>query len=465
MVRVALAVLLLALTGQSGAAQLRAKLDVRESRLGEPVVLHVEARGRNVSLEAAELPDLSADFEVFNITRSSSGDHSQLEATLYPLHTGLLQIPAIALAGASSKPLTLAVGEDPDLVLDAKFIPDRIFERQASMLRVSIRDKADRQWSPPAQLQVPGLLLRPFADRQYEEGTGPQHVNVRELRWEALGLKGDHYALKLPMLDAYQLGRRLRVPLPVVPLEVRALPAYLPVTVPVGKPGVSVEPLPKQARVGTALLWVSRIASPGFTPDAARALLRLPQGEHDGVRFYPASFRREPSEQGTPALRIEVPIVFTRAGTAHLPTLSLPYFDPTTQRMEALPLTAARIEVSDPFWRRLAGAATVVALLVATGFGLYWGRVSWERRQARRAALQRVAQAATTGALVQAVCAFALSPHPATLQQWLQRRPNRPEVQALVDELEAAHFGARPDADLAAIQQRWLAALRTARLT
>lgn len=464
MVRAAVTVLLV-LAAHSGAAQLLARLDVRESRLGEPVVLHVEAHGRNVSLDEAELPDLSADFEVFSITRSSDANRSQLEATLYPLHTGVLQVPAIAAAGARSAALTLRVTEDPDLTLDAKFVPDRMFERQASVLLIAIRDKADRQWSPPAQLQAPGLLLRPLGERQYEEGTGPQHVNVRELRWEVLGLKGDHYALKLPMLDAYQLGRRLRVPLPVAPLEVRALPAYLPVTVPVGKPALSVEPLPTRARVGMAQLWVLRIASPGFTPDAARALLRLPEGGHDGVRFYPASFHQESSKQGAPALRIEIPIVFTRAGTVRLPALSLPYFDPVTQRMEALPLAAARIEVSDPFWRRVAGVAGVVLLLLITGFGLYWGRALWERRQARRAALRRVAQATTTGALVQSVRAYALAPHPHTLRQWLARRPNRPDLQSLVEDLERVHFGAASNTDLAAVKQRWLAALGGQRLT
>lgn len=465
MVKAELAVLLLSVTCAGHAAQLRAWIDTQTSRLGEPVTLHIEARGRNASLEEVTLADLAADFEVFSITRSGGEQGVQLEATLYPLRSGVLQIPAFAAAGAKSRPLSLTVSEDPDLTLDARFVPDSIFERQGSTLTLTLRDKADRPWLPPTRLQAPGLLLRPLGERQFQDGSGPERVNVRELRWEALGLRAGHHALRLPMLDAYQLGRRLRVPLPVAPLEVRALPAYLPVAVPVGRPAVSVAPLPATGQVGQAVLWGWRIAAPGFTADAARALLHLPVGERAGLRFYPADIREEKSEQGTTLLRVEIPVLLTRAGRARLPALSLPYFDPATQRVEALPLPAAGIEVTDPFWRRLAGLAGFVVLLGATGFGLYWGRTSWERRQARRAALQRVAQAETPAALVHAVCAFGRPPWPPTLRQWLARQPSRADLDALVEALERLQFGRVEGADLAAIRQRWLAALNRLPLT
>lgn len=465
MVRWALAMLLLTVACAGHAAQLRAWLDTQASRLGEPVTLHLEARGRSPSLEDAALADLAADFEVFSVTRSSGEQGSQLEATLYPLRSGVLQIPAIAAAGAKSRPLTLTVSDDPDLALDARFVPDSIFERQGSTLTITIRDKADRQWLPPTQLQAPGLLLRPLPERQFEDGSGPERVNVRELRWDVLGLKAERHALRLPMLDAYQLGRRLRVPLPVAPLEVRALPAYLPVAVPVGRPEVSVAPLPATGQVGQAVLWEWRVAAPGFTADAARALLQLPVGDRAGLRFYPANFRQEKSEQGAPLLRVEIPVLLTRAGSARLPALSLPYFDPATQRMEALPLPMASIEVTDPFWRQLASLGGVVALLVATGFGLYWGRTTWERRQARHAALRRIMQADTPAALAHAVCGYARAPQPPTLRQWLSRQPSPAGLNPLVEALERLQFGREQEADLPAIKRRWLAALKRVPLT
>jgi hypothetical protein len=360
------------------------------------------------------------------------------------------------------------VNEDPDLAVSASFAPDAIYERQRSILLIAVRDKADRQWTPPARLEAPGLLLRPLGERQFEEGVSPERVSVRELRWEVLGLKGDRYALKLPMLDAYQLGRRLRVPLPTAPLEVRALPSYLPVAVPVGKPGFTGDLPAREGKVGQALLWVLRVSAPGFTPDAARQLLRLPpneqkgerKNERGGLRFYPPNFHEEEaSEHGPRALRIEIPFVPTAAGEARVPALTLPYFDPATQRMEQVAVASAVIKISDPFWERVAWTAAGMAALILAWFALRAGRRLWQEQRARRAALARVTQALTAQELARAVCAFSKAPQPYTLRQWLAVSPKREGLKFLVDELEQACFSAQTEHDLHAMKQRWLAAL------
>lgn len=469
MVRQLLSALLLVATLDARAAQITARLDAKESRLGEPVMLQVEARGKNLSLDELELAALATDFEMFNVTRSSENDRARLEATLYPLRAGALTVPAIAVNGIRSKPLALTVNEDPDLSLSASFAPDAIHERQRSILLIAVRDKADRQWAPPARLEALGLLLRPLGERQFEEGAGPERVSVRELRWEVLGLKGDRYALKLPMLDAYQLGRRLRVPLPIAPLEVRALPSYLPVAVPVGKPGFTMELPAREGKVGQAMLWVLRVSAPGFTPDAARALLRLPsnerkpgeqKNERNGLRFYPPNFHEEEAtEHGPRALRIEIPFVPTAAGEAKVPALSLPYFDPRSQRMEQVTVDATAIKISDPFWKRVAWSAAGIAAIILAGFVLRAGRRLWHAQRAQRAALARVTQALTAQDLAHAVCAFSKTPHPHTLRQWLAISPNRQALRPLVDDLEQACFSARADHDLHAMKQRWVAAL------
>lgn len=461
-----LVVLFLALAAFAGqAAQLAARLDRQTTRLGEAVTLHLELRGPGASLADVDLAALGADFEVFNVTRSGTEHGAQLEATLYPRASGVLQVPAFTVGGARSRPLTLTVSDDPDLTVDVRFVPDSLFERQGSTLTVTLRDRADRPWTTAAALQAPGLLLRPLGERQFEEGGGPERVTVRELRWAVLALKADHHVLRLPMLETHQLGRRLRMPLPAAALDVRALPTYLPVAVPVGRPQLAMAPLPATAQVGQAMLWVWWVAAPGFSADAARALLVLPRGEREGLRFYPAGFREETSQEGVPRLRVEVPLQATRSGVARLPALSLPYFDPATQRVEALVLPAARIDIVDPLWRRLAGVAAVIALLVSLGFALYHGRRRWERHRARRAALERIARASTPAELAQAVRSHSLPPAPPTLRRWLARQPPAAGLDALVEALEGARFGPAPMADLAACRRRWIAALKRLPLT
>ena len=466
MVRQVLSVLLFALVCDAHAAQLIARISAQESRLGEPLMLQVEARGRNLSLDELELSALATDFEVFNINRSREGERAQLEATLYPLRAGTLIVPAIAVNGIRSKPLAITVSEDSDLTLASRFAPDTIYERQRSILLITLRDKADRQWTPPAKLEAPGLLLRPLGEKQFEEGTGPERVSVRELRWEVLGLKRDRYALSLPMLDGYQLGRHLRVPLPRAPLEIRALPSYLPVTVPVGKPSFTSDVPRREGKVGQALLWVLRVSAAGFTPEAAQALLHLPRGEHSGARYYPASFREEAeSEQGPHALRIEIPLVPLTSGALRLPALNLPYFDPHTQRVEQIALDASVIKISDPLRQRVITMAAGIAAVFVAGLALRASRRCWHKYRARRAALERVANAGNVQEMTRAVCAFSAPPHSPTLRQWLTLWPSREALKPLVDDLERACFSARAEHDLRALKQRWLGALKQLRIT
>ena len=165
------------------------------------------------------------------------------------------------------------------------------------------------------------------------------------------------------------------------------------------------------------------------------------------------------------ALRIELPVVPTQAGTARLPDLSLAYFDPRTMRMEQVELKGTTLTITDPFRKQALGVAAVVLLLLVTGFGLHRGRAVWERRQARRLALNNIELAQTAVELLHAVCAFSRAPHPLTLQKWLGRLPQDPDLQALARELEMACFGAAAPQAIFALKQRWLTALGKRQLT
>lgn len=474
--------LLLCLLWASGAAlaappsrPLTASLDRYASTLGEPLLLRVQGRDPTV-LENLDLSPLAGDFEVFAVTRSDEGagksSRARLEATLYPLHAGSLLIPPLGAGSNASRPLRLAVQPDPDMTVQARISPAARYERQQAMLTVEIRDRADRQWSRPLLPDVPGLLLRPATESQREENDAAGRVTLWTFRWSLLTLHAGHYRLKLPMLDTYRLGMRLRLPLPVAPIDVAALPSYLPVTVPVGRPVVDTVMPPsgatgaaRQVRVGRPFRWTLHVRGDGITPDALRQLLHLPQGERDGLRFYPATYALEQDRAtGMSTLTVEVTVLPLHGGVARLPTLRLPYFDPLAQRIEQVDVAATPLTVRDPFWRRAALLAAAVLGLLAAGGALWLAWRVWRGRRARRDALDRVARAADAAELARAVCRFAPVPHPTTLRQWLMRAPERRPLASLVDELEQACFGAVPTRTLPVLKQAWLSALQGQRL-
>jgi hypothetical protein len=458
---------LLLATGSAFGAQLGATLDRRESVLGQPLQLRLEARGL-ATLEDVDLSALADRFEVFAVTQAGEGEgrsaRARLDATLYPLREGVFTIPPLRAGQLVSKPVEVEVKPDPDITLRTRFVQTQLHERLQTLLVVEIRDRADRQWTRPARLEIPGLLLRPLPETQREEteesAEGPRRITVREFRWAALALKAGHYAAKLPMLDAYQLGTRLRLPLPDAVLSVSALPAWLPVAVPVGKPVLEVQSAPQQATVGEPFQWTLRIVAEGITAEGMKRLLRLPEGEQNGLRFYTAQYgAEEDKETGRDVLAVVVPVLPARAGEPHLPAVTLPWFDPHTQRLEQVRVEAVGVAVSDPFWRRLALIAAALAAAGAAAFAFRQGRRLWRRREERAAALRRVAGAGDAWQLAQAVCSFSKAPHPGTLRQWLSRSADTQSCARLVEELEQACYGTQAGHDLAGLKQGWIAAL------
>ncbi|MBS0383610.1 MAG: BatD family protein, partial [Proteobacteria bacterium] len=111
-------VLLLLLAPLAQAATVRAFLDRSHVSLGDTVTLNIQSDG---SLGNPDLSPLQQDFQVLGSSRSSSvaivngktTSTTQLGVALKPLHAGTLTIPALAIGGGTTQPLTLHVGAAP----------------------------------------------------------------------------------------------------------------------------------------------------------------------------------------------------------------------------------------------------------------------------------------------------------------------------------------------------------------
>ncbi len=111
-------VLLVVLAPGVQAASVHAFLDRNHVSLGDTVTLNITTDG---SLGDPDLSVLQHDFEVLGTSRSSklSIDNgtttrtAQIGIALRPLHAGTLTIPALAIAGSTTQPLTLQVSAAP----------------------------------------------------------------------------------------------------------------------------------------------------------------------------------------------------------------------------------------------------------------------------------------------------------------------------------------------------------------
>ena len=308
-------------------------------------------------------------------------------------------------------------------------------EREPATLHLEIRDDGSLEWPIPTQLDAPHITLRPLPEQLRDETREGVTSIVHDYRWSVLPLKGDSLRIAFGMLDANKFGQRLRFPLSDVSFRVRAAPAYLPLHLPIGKPTLRTDPLPKQITVGQPVAWNMDIQAPGLS--VAGALKLLQYDTPRGLRFYAPNVTPITLD-GNDALRLTLTFVAER-GAETFPALSLAYYDPQQQRIEALNIPAARLTLRDPLREKI----IIGVLLVAGVLLLIWIGVKakpWLRRQQiKRAWLALIQAAQDTPSLYRALTQETPWRAP-TLQHWPDTSRIDPELRT---QLEQARFGSQ----------------------
>ena len=395
------------------AAQLKAELDKKQSPMGEPLRLRITS---TASLNELDLAPLKNDFEVFNQAASSSSrngrEQSVLEVTLYPLHSGKLTLPSLIQGTARSRALPVEITPAP-VAIRVWLAPSVPMEREPATLHLEIHDDGSLEWVMPTQLDAPHITLRPLPEQLREEIRDGVTQIVHDYRWSALPLKGDSLRISFGMLDANKFGQRLRFPLSDVSFRVRAAPGYLPLHLPIGKPALRTDPLPQKIRVGQPVAWNMDIQAPGLSAEGALKLLQY--DTPPGLRFYAPNVTPITLD-GQEALRLTLTFVAERNAQI-FPALSLAYYDPKLQRIEALNLPETRLTLRDPLREKIIVGGLIVAGLML----LIWIGVKlkpWHRRwQIKRAWIARIRAATDIPSLYRALTQE--TPwHAPTLQHW-----------------------------------------------
>ena len=449
--RILLSLLLLLWVAPLAAAQLTAELEKKQSLMGEPLYLSITSAA---SLNELDLTPLRDDFEVFSQAATSSKrkgrEQSVLEITLYPLRSGKLVVPSLALDTARSRPLPVEI-LPTNVTLLAWLTPEVPLEREPSTLHLEIRDDGSLTWTMPTQLDAPHITLRPLPEEISEEVSAGVINTTHHYRWRVLPLKNGSLSIGFGMLSAFKFGQRLRFPMHAISFRVQGAPAYLPLQLPIGQPTLHMDAPPKIIIAGQPMAWNLYIHAPGLSPEGALKLLRY--DTPPGLRFYAPSVTSVTLD-GKEALRLTLSFVGD-SDAEIFPALRLAYFDPQKQRIEALTIPATQLTVRLPLREKfLAGA-----LLVESGLLLSWlGFKAWARLQRlriKRAWLTRIQTAADPASLYRALTQEAPW-RASTLQHWPESVPIDRELRT---QLELARFSS-PQSEIVFVdlKQAWLRA-------
>lgn len=448
MVRVALSLIFSLWLTSGVCAGLDVKLDKNQSPLGEPLLLQIKSWA---DLNEIDLGPLKKDFEIASqtINRSSShgSDQYLLEATLYPLRSGVLTVPNLILGTLRSQPASIRI-QPINISMLAWFPPGMPMEREATVLHLEIRDDGSLSWDTPIQIEAPYAVVRALPESLREETQDGLKRVVHHFRWKILPLKEGSLTVTFEMLAAHRYAQRLRFPVSSVSLNVRAAPAYLPLNLPIGKPTIRVDPRPQHMIAGQPMAWNMYIQVPGLSAEGAKNLLQYTVPA--GMRFYAPSIAPVMLD-GEEYLHITLSFIGDRT-TRIFPAIRLPYFDLQQQRIESVWLPAAPLQVHDPVKERLITASIVIAALVLVALLMWLTWRQWQRSRTKYRWLLHISAAQTPSMLY-----AALTKDSPWRARTLSHLPSMINIDARAfAELEQVRFGLPHDPKLfPELKKRW----------
>lgn len=411
------------------AAQLRVELDKQQVEIGK----YLNARIVYVGQQSVGLAMLGQWQTAFVIDRrdhdSDNLPDGQIQTVehlrLYPRAVGETVLESIALGGTKAKPMRVrvkpAVRNGIDGTPKWQQLPDKVWQGQTFEISVKVGLLHHSNHIAVESAEFPGFTVAPLKSLE----TTQQGIRYKLLRWQLTAQTPGLHTLDAPAIEQRGHGR-WRYYLPLQNMEVLPLPAYLPASVPVGKPQI-------KTAVVNGHYWEVRYA-------LAPPVSEHPYGLYTGL----AAIASQPvsaiklltaTEGSGPAFR--VPLPDWSWGRFSQPSLTLPYFDTQAGQLQET------LVVMPALWRLPLAAKIILGLLALVGFvaGYFLVRPlikHWQlRRQIRQIMATHLAPCAKRKALL------ALS----GAQTLRELSDNWPFVQAAdLCALDKACFGATPSA-------------------
>lgn len=440
---------------EARATTLVVHVDKTEVGLGSPIAFEasVSIPDRAQPVDGITLDELAVNFDVVDISRGTRSSHGvttqSISATLYPRHTGRLQLPPLRIAHQTSPAIEIHVRES-GVVFRAGIEPNAPYERSDALLFVDVYDANDLDWSAPEPQPSVGIHTRALAESQRGETMDGRRYVVHRYAWDLVALRDGDVNIVFQSLRARKFGQRLRFIVPDLHFTARPVPAWLPVVVPLSAPAIQGEELPREMVVGRPYHWQFTVQGEGLNVNGLRQLLATTIGESPGLQTYaPVVERIEDARSKSlqQTFRVTIPMKALQQGTIELPRITLPFFDTQTERLGFVEVTGARIAVVDPLWR-LAGKVLAITVVSAVVAGLAWTMAMLVRRGLRRrkfaARIARVKSALELKSIL-----LEYIPTPPTAVGYTARNAllNRVPME-FIQRLEQACYAREPDAEI-----------------
>ena len=354
---------------------LRVELNTNKAEYGKPVNVTITAENINQSIEQLNLSGIKQNFHIKQKQYSQDGTQHRLQLTLLPRIQGNLAIPVLSLGGVSSVLKTIKVssgkikGEAIKLKMTQSF--KNVWQRQQLLITLEVETNDQFANLETQRPIIPGfktILLD--AGRSWKQVKGVKKTILRT-GWALYPLAHGIKTLELPAVT-YHLGgvKKRSYYLPLIRLEVKKLPPYIPPTLPVGK--VTMEYQVDAATIlnNNSLAFINlSLKSSEVIPQWYPAVLRQ-IASNASMKLYPVDSQRNLNKNDN-GIQSEVlhhiPFELNSNGWHKLPVFSFQYFDPKSGRL---------IKVNSPVIKQLSLSVSWLVLIGILGivvlfYGIY----------------------------------------------------------------------------------------------
>ena len=373
--------------------------------LGKPVWLTLSSDQTAVSLSTLDFSPWQRDFVLpreRDVILADDNRSQRLRLQLFPLHTGQFELAGLTFLNQTSKAMTIDVIEAKDaktnfpIDLACKLSNNSPWQQQQVIVACSITTRnAYAIFTQPTD-RISGVQLWPMQVQHYAVHETLEPQTRYRLGWVLLPAQAGKLQLQLPPIQYVRDGVVThQFYLPPLTLNVRALPAWLPGTIPVGKVMLTNYSLP-QAWLSTSVL--SRVQlqlqlesmAPAAIPDYSQQL----RSDRD-VQYYAAQAKLTTTIDSNGIqhrLRYTIPLVAKHLGVYRLPDLRLQYFDPSTGMLQTAEIHGPSLLVLNGWLKSVLLLLGAVILAWLGRLLLQWLMRQWRRYQTYRLALQQLPQ-------------------------------------------------------------------------
>jgi len=360
-------------------AEVSVAVDRNQVAIGDTLRLTITATEDGEEVSGADLGPLEKDFEVLQrSTRSQTSivngrrSHTrQLQLDITPRREGELEIPALQIGQAVTRPLRISVGPAPALaaadetvLFEMEVDRDSVYVQGQLILTLRLQQAINLDNRSISDLQLDNAFVVPLEQKSFQRTVDGRPWLVHEVRYAIFPEQSG--TLEIPaqsfsaresdrrrsMFDIGRSGRVVRRTAGPVAIDVLPRPDSYPSTTWLPARNLTIQERwsspPEQMKAGDSVTRTIEIRGEGLQGAQLPPIL-FPAT--DGLKYYPDQPVINDVEVGTGLLgtrQDSAALVPTRAGEWDIPEIRIPWWDIESGELRYAVVPARRISVAPP---------------------------------------------------------------------------------------------------------------------